>query len=68
MVPSEKARPCVSAAEVDNTQTITVLGVSYVPALALARQHRGSKLFSSERTGGVVCEVRESGRALRSAL
>lgn len=63
-----KSRALCFSGEVDNAQTITVPSVFYVLALALARWHRGRKVFSSQRTGGVVCEVRESGRALRQAL
>lgn len=59
---------CFSS-EVDNAQTITVLGVLYVLAVAPSLWgwggHTRRKLFSSHLTRGVVSEVRESSRALR---
>lgn len=66
-IPLKRQALCFSD-KVDNAPTITVPGVSYVLALALFLWHRGRKLFSSQRTGGVVSVVRESGRALRRAF
>lgn len=59
-----KSQALCFSGELDNTQTIAVPGVSYVLALAQG----DGKVFSSLRTRGVVSEVRESGRALRSAF